>query len=78
MSNLVLFPWLYILEVITIDNYKLIPFIRGERLEGKQKQIQKSIDIILESYVEKNGNPIRNSTIVNLVDRGIFDNLDEE
>lgn len=78
MGAVAFFPWLEIAEAIETNEFGLIPFRRGEEPGGRDTELQRTLDGILEPYLACAGKPVSTATIAVLPNREVTDDLTQE
>jgi hypothetical protein len=71
---LAFFPWLALREVLSIEGYSLIPFVRDQYPGGL---LQPTIDNLLKHYTTNSG-PIRNATLLTFAGRDLIQDLSDD
>lgn len=78
MGMLAFFPWFGLDDEITVGQFKLAGFQRGERPAGAGSELQQLIDSVLEPYKDAEDVPIQHATLVQLENHNVTDDLTEE
>jgi hypothetical protein len=78
MGTLFFFPWLRLNREITVGNFSLVRYSRGESPAGPGTEEQAIIDDVLNPYLEGPGEPITHATLLGSNKRGLFDELNDE
>jgi hypothetical protein len=70
-GTLAFMPWLRLAAPVSAGNIVFVPFLDGDRRVAPElAEIEPIIAMILSSYVDREGAPIRNGVIVTTADRG--------
>lgn len=78
MGAVAFFPWLEIAETVETNEFSLIPFRRGEEPGGRDTELQRILDGILEPYLACAGRPVSTATIAVLPNREVTGDLTQE
>lgn len=78
MGMLCFFPWLHLNEPIDGAGLEVIPLRRGESSERLTPEEREAVELILEPYLERSGDPASRFVVVRLEGTSLLDDLDEE
>ena len=75
---LVFFPWLRLTNVVSVEQFTVIPVTRGLLTAGLSPSESATVDLVLEPYVERGGGPVGSFSLVKSRSTDLLEEPDPE